>query len=147
MSSEKSIYLFPNGQGGVFPAMKSAETFNHMYDKMTSASNKIEYIHFISTDNLLNVPGDLHLVGYAASSGAAITIKTHRNDAYSSYTASHTECPFLLEDKDGKLRVVKNFDITKPEFVPSLCHSVNCVVRADFFQNKEFKEKFNYMQK
>lgn len=31
MSSEKSIYIFPNGQGGVFPAMKGADIFSHMY--------------------------------------------------------------------------------------------------------------------
>ena len=52
-----------------------------------------------------------------------------------------------MEDKDGKLRVVKHFDITTSMLEPALCHSVNCIVRADFFQNKEFKEKFNYMQK
>ena len=101
----------------------------------------------MSTDNIHHIPGDLSLLGFAAMTGAAITMKAYHNDAHTAYAATHSECSFLVTNEDKKITVLKNNDLTKPEFTPSLCHSVNCVVRADFFQSKEFREKFNYMQK
>lgn len=101
----------------------------------------------MSTDNLLHTPGDLQLLGHAAFSGAQISVKAYHHDGYAAYTAAHSDSSFLLVDNQGKPRVVKNGDIKKSEFKPAICHSINCVIRADYFQSKEFIEKFNYMQK
>lgn len=48
MSSEKSIFLFPNGQGGVFPAMKSSDIFQHMYISPLTAERPTESSMFTS---------------------------------------------------------------------------------------------------
>ena len=57
--------------------MKSAEIFNHMYSSSDlRKQNGIEYIHFVSCDNIHNLPGDVALLGYASSVPAPICLKT-----------------------------------------------------------------------
>lgn len=148
MSSEKSIYIFPNGQGGVFPAMKSADIFNHMYrPSEPRKSNGVEYIHFVSSENIHHLPGDAELLGYAAMNKCDVTVKAYLNDNYVQSHPHHPDQKYLVKNEQGHFVTAKKEELLGKLTNPALAHTVNCIIRADLFQNKDFKSRFNYMQK
>ena len=103
-------------------------------------------MHFLSCDNIHNLPGDPWLLGYSVLSQSKLTIKAFAAEQANSQQL-HSDTQYLVVDSDSKPAVVSREQAEAAGLQPSLIHSINCIVKTDFLFNPDFKKQFNYMEK
>jgi hypothetical protein len=100
----------------------------------------------VSSENIHHLPGDAELLGYAAMNKSDVTVKAYLNDSHVQTDHHHPDQKFLVKNKEGHLVTARKEELLGNLMIPTLAHTVNCVIRADLFQDKAFKTRFNYMQ-
>lgn len=106
--------------------------------------SKIEYIHFMSLENLSALPGDPALLGIAVQRGSTLTLKTYAADSEDYVLPPRVGC--IVETEQARPRVADARDLNDTNIKPRDLFLLNCVIRIDFFLQENFIKSFNYME-
>jgi len=116
-------------------------------------NNKIEFVHVISCQNLINDPLDPFMIGLTAQSKKDIVVKTYDSNQLEQIPST---AQFLAENSKGKLELVhvnsindQNLSRSKSTatYNPRFIYLVDFVARFEFLSNPEFTKSFNFMEK
>ena len=119
LENKSSVYLAPNGNGGIFKALDDNKVLSLMEDK------GIEYLYITNVDNILTNPYEETILGNLVSSHTQLGVKTLLKK-------NANEKVGVCCQRDGKFLIVEYIDLPK-EFAEKTLEDGSIAFKDSYF--------------